>query len=82
MMLKVMIVIIAFNCITFDFSSIIIHNREYDDLSMKTKMKMIAQWPQIINMVNMMIMETLATVELFKERPLSTSSGRSMLKIQ
>ena len=49
---------------------------------MKTKMKMIAQSPQIINMVNMMIMETLATVELFKERPLSTSSGRSILKIQ
>ena len=49
---------------------------------MKTKMKMIAQSPKITNMVNMMIMETLATVELFKERPLSTSSGRSMLKIQ
>ena len=49
---------------------------------MKTKMKMIAQSSQIINKVNMMIMETLATVELFKERPLSTSSGRSMLKIQ
>ena len=51
-------------------------------MNMETKMKMIAQSPQIINMVIMMIMETLATVELFKERPLSTSSGRSMLKIQ